>query len=70
MEKLNKRSLHWLKSVVGQLRSQGYSQREALLMAKEKALTIAFYAEIYRDNPNVEVVDVEPYYAVLNLLED
>ncbi|WP_457681077.1 hypothetical protein [Thermovibrio sp.] len=68
MEKLDKEVLHWLKSVVGQLKSQGLSQEEALEIAKERAITIAFYAEVYKDNPNVKVVKVKPYYEVLKLL--
>ena len=69
MEKLDKRALHWLKSVVGQLRSQGLSQAEALKEAHKKAVDIAYYREVYSGNDKVEVVDARPYYQVMELLE-
>lgn len=70
MQTLSKEALHRLKSVVGQLRSQGLSQREALLEAKKRFLDIYYYATVYNGLKNVKVADSKPYREILNLLED
>lgn len=70
MKTLSKEALHRLKSVVGQLRSQGLSQKEALREARRRFLAIAYYGTVYKGRRNVEVVDAKPYHEILNLLED